>query len=116
MEERVDKNLKIAYMGNNLLNLGFKIAGVTESYVVADTQQAEGKLRELTDKDDIGIIVMTSAVKRLVKDRRLSETISTSIMPLIVEVPDLNEEFQEEDTLRNLILRAIGIDITKMNI
>lgn len=113
MEERVEKTYRIAYMGNNLLNLGFRIAGVTDSFVVSDTAQSESKLKELMESSDVGIVVITTAVRRMVKDRRLSEALATSLMPLIVEVPEPNEQFGEEDTLRNLILRAIGIDITR---
>lgn len=113
MEERVDRTLKIAYVGNSLLNVGFRVAGITESYVATDTQQSEAKVKELAARDDIGIIIITSGVRRMIKDRRLSETIETSILPLIVEIPELNEKVAEEDTLRSLIMRAIGIDITK---
>ncbi len=113
MEERVEKQYKIAYVGNNLLNLGFKMAGITESYTVGDTEQAEARLRELTARDDIGIIIMTTSTRRMIKDRRLGDAISASLLPLIMEVPELNEQLQEEDTLRALIMRAIGIDITR---
>ncbi|MDE1860645.1 MAG: hypothetical protein KGH72_02900 [Candidatus Micrarchaeota archaeon] len=112
MEERIE-GLKIAYVGNNLLNLGFKIAGVTESHTVTEVSQTESIMKELMSRADVGVIIMTSAARRMVKDRRLSDSISTSLMPLIVEVPELNEPLAEEETLRNLILRAIGIDITK---
>ncbi len=113
MEERIDRQLKIAYVGNSLLNTGFKIAGITESYVATDTPTAETKVKELAEREDIGIVIITSNVRKLVKDRRISDTISSSILPLIVEIPELNEELGEEDTLRSLIMRAIGIDITK---
>ncbi|MDE1834459.1 MAG: hypothetical protein KGH64_03925, partial [Candidatus Micrarchaeota archaeon] len=99
--------------GNSLLHVGFKIAGITEAHVVSDTQQAESKLKELSDRGDVGIIIITSSVRKMVKDRRLGELISSSIFPLIVEVPELGEQLGEEDTLRMLIMRAIGIDITK---
>lgn len=113
MEERVDKGYRIAYVGNNLLNLGFKIAGVTESYVATDSAQAEARMKELTTREDIGIIIITSSIRRLIRDRRLAETISASILPLVMEIPEPNEQVLEEDTLRNLIIRAIGIDIMK---
>ncbi len=113
MEERLDKGYKIAYVGNNLLSVGFKIAGITESYVASDSAQAESRMKELTTRSDIGIIIITSSVRKLIKDRRLSEAISSSLLPLVMEIPELNEQVLEEDTLRNLIMRAIGIDITK---
>ncbi len=113
MEERLDKGYKIAYVGNSLLSTGFKIAGITESYVASDTEQAEARMKELTSRDDIGIIIITSSIRKLIRDRRLSEAITASLLPLIMEIPEPNEQVLEEDTLRSLIMRAIGIDITK---
>ncbi len=98
-------------MGNGTLSLGFKIAGVTEAHSVNDTSEAEAKLKSLIERGDVGIIIVTSSARKLVKDRKLSEAISGSIMPIIIEIPELNENITEEDTLRQLILRAIGIDI-----
>jgi vacuolar-type H+-ATPase subunit F/Vma7 len=113
LEDRVDKPLKIAYLGNGVLSVGFKIAGITDAYVVSDTEHSERKLKELLGMSDVGIIIMTSSVRRMIKDRRLADSVTTSIMPLVVELPELNENMEEEDTLRQLIMRAIGIDITK---
>ena len=113
MEERVvDKELKITYLGNSLLNVGFRIAGIADSSVVSSTHDAEAKLRELFEKNDTGIIIMTSSVRRMVKDRRLNDLIQTSMLPTVIEIPEANEQVGEDD-LRNLIMRAIGIDITK---
>jgi vacuolar-type H+-ATPase subunit F/Vma7 len=101
-------------VGNDLLRLGFKLAGVTEAYAVSGPAQAESRMKELLGRSDVGIIIMSSSVKRQVRDRRLLEEIEGSILPLVVEVPERNEGVTEEDTLRNLIMRAIGIDISKM--
>ncbi len=114
MEERIDKALKISYVGNNLLNIGFKIAGVSEAYAAMDTRESENRIKMLLEDQEIGIIIITSSVRRMIKDRRLSDAIVTSIMPLVVEVPEPGESADEEDTLRMLIMRAIGIDISKM--
>lgn len=111
MEGRVEKGLRVAYIGNSTLSLGFKIAGVTEAHSVNDSPEAETKLRSIMERGDVGIVIITSSARKLVKDRKLSEAISSSIMPIIIEIPELNENITEEDTLRQLILRAIGIDI-----
>jgi vacuolar-type H+-ATPase subunit F/Vma7 len=81
--------------------------------VAANSSEAESKVKELLERDDIGIIILTTGVKKMVTDRRLNESISTSILPLVIEIPELGEGVTEEDTLRMLIMRAIGIDITK---
>jgi V/A-type H+-transporting ATPase subunit F len=114
MEERLEKKYRIAMVGNEQLVLGFKLAGVVESYVISGQQHAESTLKKLLERGDVGIIIMSSGVKRQVRDRRLMETIDESILPLVVEVPEKGEGVTEEDTLRNLILRAIGIDISRM--
>lgn len=114
MEERVDKKLKIAYIGNNILGLGFKIAGVTEAYPVYSTSDAESRFKDLLARDDIGVIVVSSGARRMVKDRKLVNAVEESLMPLIVQVPEKDEDVTEEETLRRLILRAIGIDISRM--
>ncbi len=113
MEERLNR-YKIAMVGNRLMSLGFRLGGIPESYEAADEKAAESSLKSLLDRDDVGIIIITSGIKKLVKERRLQEAISGSILPLIVEIPEEDQE-QEEDTLRSLIMRAIGIDITKSN-
>ena len=101
-------------VGNEQLALGFKMAGVVETYIIGGQQQAEPTMKALMERSDIGIIIMSSGVKRQVRDRRLADTIEQSILPLVVEVPEKGEGVTEEDTLRNLILRAIGIDISRM--
>ena len=110
---RAGKTFKIAVVGSEPLTLGLKMTGVVNSYVVESPAEAETRIRELLQRDDIGIIVITSRMVKSIKDRRLSEAMASSILPLIVEVPDYDEESVEEDTLRRLILRAIGIDISK---
>ncbi len=107
------QSFKIAVIGSDLMSLGFKLAGVTKSYVPQNGQEAETLMRELMQKEDVGIIVITTKTVKSIRDRRLQEAITSSIMPLIVEVPDYNDQSQQSDTLRKLIIRAIGIDIEK---
>ena len=49
-----------------------------------------------------------------ITDRRIQFTIDSSIMPMFVPVPSYKESGAREDVLRNLIIRAIGIDITRV--
>ena len=49
----------------------------------------------------------------MVKDRRLLRVIDTSLSPIFVGIPSYNQKEVYEDTLRRLIIRAIGIDISK---
>jgi V/A-type H+-transporting ATPase subunit F len=106
------KKYKIAVVGNTQLALGFRLAGVAEAYDFANSNESEKIMRELMQRDDIGLIITTSKVLRGIRDRKLSDSISGSVLPMVIEVPDYKEEGQP-DTLRRLIMRAIGIDIGK---
>jgi V/A-type H+/Na+-transporting ATPase subunit F len=106
------KAYKIVVVGNSQLALGFKLSGVAETYAVKNSADSERIMRELMQRDDIGIIITTSSVIDSIKDRKLSHIISDSALPMVIEVPSYREEGQP-DTLRKLIMRAIGIDINK---
>lgn len=105
------KRYRIAVVGNTQMSVGFKLAGIAEAYSESGAR-AEQRMRELIQRDDVGMIITTSSVLRAIRDRKLSERIEDSAMPMVVEVPDYREEGQP-DTLRRLIMRAIGIDISK---
>jgi vacuolar-type H+-ATPase subunit F/Vma7 len=106
------KKYKIAVVGNTQLALGFKLSGVAEAYDASSAQECENRMRELMQREDIGLIITTSKVLGSIRDRKLSEGIADSVLPMVIEVPDYKEEGQP-DTLRRLIMRAIGIDISK---
>ncbi len=112
MEGRVDKKYKIALVGGEELSLGFKLAGVRESYTVETPSEGEAAIRSLMERSEIGIIVISSRIMKGIRDRKILNAIDTSIMPIFIEVPDYGSEYTP-DTLRRLILRAIGIDISK---
>ncbi len=104
---------KIAVIGSDLLATGMKLSGVVKSFSPETGAQAEATMRDLMQKEDVGIIVVTSRILKMIRDRRLQEAVTSSIMPLIVEIPDYGEQEQQVDELRRLIIRAIGIDIEK---
>ncbi len=106
------KNFKIALVGGEELSLGFKLAGVHDSFTVETVQEGEAAIRSLMERPEIGIIIISSRISKGIKDRKILNAIDTSIMPIFIEVPDYGSEYTP-DTLRKLILRAIGIDISK---
>lgn len=106
------KGYRIAMVGGEELALGFKLAGVHESIIAETAAEAEDKIRQLLQKDDIGIIVISSRLANGIKDRKLLNAIDTSLLPIFIEVPEYGDS-HSPDTLRRLILRAIGIDISK---
>ena len=103
-------NYKVAVVGTEPLSLGFSLAGITESYKPENAEDSEIIRRKLMQRNDIGIIAVSSSIIRDVKDRKLQEAVAGSLLPLVIELPEYGEQVAE-DTLRKLIIRAIGIDV-----
>jgi V/A-type H+/Na+-transporting ATPase subunit F len=112
MEAKLNPKYKIATVSTEELSLGFRIAGVKDSIIVDNGTDAEEAIRNLLQRTDIGLIVVSTGVTKMIKDRKVMNAIDTSLMPMFIEVPEYKEEYKQ-DTLRRLILRAIGIDISK---
>ncbi len=105
---------KIAIVGSNIMNLGFGISGVkklTSAYKNQEKEVLEKQLFDLFQDPEISVIVISESLSRNVKDRKLLNLIDTSLLPVVVEIPDYNEPETNEDSLRRLIKRAIGIDL-----
>ena len=90
--EAVNRTYKVAVIGPEPLSLGFSLAGVTESYKPETQQEADQLMRELLQRDNIGLIAVSSVFVRGVKDRRLQDAITSSILPLVIELPGYGEE------------------------
>ena len=112
MENRLSADYKIVVIGNEQVTLGFKLSGV-HSYTIADAGEAEALLKDLLQDGEVGLIILGSGIVSQIKDRKLLDVISSSILPMVIEIPALGAERKEDDLLRNLIMRAIGIDIGK---
>jgi vacuolar-type H+-ATPase subunit F/Vma7 len=105
---------KIAVVGGNIMSTGFRLAGVKNTIVsyASDSQDdAEQKIRTLFEDKTVAVIVAGQSTLNKVKDRKLLQLIDTSLLPIVVGLPDYGEKEENEDTLRRLIKRAIGIDI-----
>ena len=105
---------RIAVMGGELMTLGFKVSGVKMAIVSRpgdSVESIEENLRNLFRDGSIGVIIISESISRKIRDRKLIHMIDSSLLPVVVEVPDYGEEERNEDTLKRLIKRAIGIDI-----
>ncbi len=109
--ELKQKQTKIVTVGESLLAMGLAFAGIKESYTPESAEQAEAVLAELLDRKDVGIVIVTEGIVAQIRDKRLRNRIDNSIMPVVLQVPGYNEQEKYSDTLRKLIIRAIGIDI-----
>lgn len=88
------------------------MAGIKYSRTVTNQMEAEGAVKEVLDSGDVGIVIINSKVSSMVKERKLKKAIEGGVLPIFVEVPGYGESAWEDDQLRKLIMRAIGIDIS----
>ncbi|AMQ18977.1 V-type ATP synthase subunit F [Thermococcus peptonophilus] len=102
--------MKIAVLGDSDTVLGFRLAGVHEAYVFEETpmdvERLRNKLRELIESGDVGIILITE---------RLAEKIEIPDvkLPIILQVPDKSGSKLGEKALREIVRRAIGVELKR---
>ncbi|MBN1685579.1 MAG: V-type ATP synthase subunit F [Spirochaetales bacterium] len=89
--------------------LGFQLAGV-EGKVAGNPEEAERVFDEVLDNHDFGIVLITERVAELIRDR-VDRFIFTQAFPLILEIPDRNGRLEGKPDLRQMVNRAIGINL-----
>jgi vacuolar-type H+-ATPase subunit F/Vma7 len=102
---------KTVVIGEESLTLGFRLAGISEWYNASGREGAE-KLMDLLKRQDIGIIIASSSLRRGM-DWRIENAVESSSKPIVVFVPSrgAGEEEAGETSLRELIRRSIGINL-----
>jgi len=101
--------MKVRVIGHSDAVLGFSLAGVSGRVVTraVDTNQA---LDEALASKEIGIILVTQDVARLIQTR-MDDLKLHSTIPLVVEIPSPEGVSPDELSLGEVVLRAIGIKL-----
>jgi vacuolar-type H+-ATPase subunit F/Vma7 len=111
--EKVTASYRIAVVGGHSLELGFKIAGITTAYPAETGAEAEPIIHKLMQDEGVGIIVIAASLAGQIRDRKINEALTSSMKPLFIVVSDPGQKEEYKDNLRQLIIRALGIDIMK---
>lgn len=102
--------MKIVLMGDMDTVLGFKLAGVHEAYSFGEnsleTERAKNKLKELIEREDIGIILITERLAERVEIPEVK-------LPIILQIPDKFGSIYGEAQLREIVRKAIGVEIKR---
>ncbi|WP_461867102.1 V-type ATP synthase subunit F [Thermococcus sp.] len=102
--------MKIVVMGDKDTVLGFKLAGVHETYAFGendlDTERAKNKINELIDKQDVGIILITERLARRIE-------VPTVTFPIILQIPDKTGSRFGEEQLKEIVRKAIGVELKR---
>ncbi|EEB73579.1 V-type ATP synthase subunit F [Thermococcus sp. AM4] len=102
--------MKIAVIGDPDTALGFKLAGAHEVYSFGssplEVERANNKLRELVERDDIGIVLITETLAQRVEVPEVE-------FPIILQIPDKSGSRFGEAQLREIVRRAIGVELKR---
>ncbi|NJE30225.1 V-type ATP synthase subunit F [Thermococcus sp. 18S1] len=102
--------MKIAVLGDKDTALGFRLAGAHEVYSFEDTpleiERLRNKLRELIERGDVGIILITERFAQRVE-------IPEVTLPIILQVPDKSGSRFGEEAIKEIVRRAIGVELKR---
>ena len=89
--------------------MGFSLAGV-DGRPVGNAGEANRALDEAIAAKDIGIVLVTQDVARMIQ-ARMNDLKLHSTIPLIVEIPSPEGVSPDEPSLSEIVLKAIGIKL-----
>ncbi len=101
--------MKILVIGNSEAVQGFSLVGVHGQAATNADEANQALDKALADKD-IGIILVTMDISRLV-ETRMDRLKLRSTVPLVVEIPGPEGVSPDQPSLSDIVLRAIGIKI-----
>ena len=101
--------MKVLVIGHSEAVLGFSLVGV-HGQVAATAQETNQALDEALSALDVGIILVTEDVAKLV-EVRMDELKRRSTVPLVVEIPGPEGIRADRPSLSEVIRRAIGVKI-----
>ena len=99
--------MEIAVVGTPEFTLGFQLAGVNRLHNPSDDEELSATMRDLLGQKDVGIVVIDSADLTRLSDRLRSQ-IADSITPTVLGIGT-----EEDNTLRESIKSALGVDLWK---
>ena len=101
--------MKVLVIGHPNAVLGFSLAGV-HGQAVATPDEVNQALDNALAAKDVGIILVTQDVARLIQ-ARVEDLKLHSTIPLVVEIPSPEGVSPDEPSLSEVVLRAIGIKL-----
>ncbi len=101
--------MKVQVIGNSEAVLGFALTGV-HGEAVFTAEEANQALDTAMAASDIGIILVTEDIARLIEPRMDSLKLHSTV-PLVVEIPGPQGMPAGKPSLGEIVLRAIGVKI-----
>jgi len=98
--------VKLAAAGSNEFIVGFRLAGIKDTIELAAGLYNE--LKNLKERKDIGIVIVEEKIIDSLEIHQRSE-IESSVDPVFIPVSTK----VEQDSLRRLIKKSVGVDLWK---
>ena len=99
--------MKVLVIGHPEAVLGFSLAGVG-GRVARTAEEVNQALDEAQASKDVGIVLVTQDVAGLIP-ARMEHLKLRSTVPLVVEIPAQGGALEGQESLGDIVLRAIGI-------
>ena len=101
--------MKVLVIGHPEAVLGFSLAGV-HGQVASTAEQVNQALDDALIAPDIGIVLVTQDVAKLI-EARMDQLQLRNTIPLVVEIPGPEGMGPDQPSLSDVVLRAIGVKI-----
>ncbi len=105
--------MRIVAVGSSEFITGFQLAGVKDVYEASDEWKAKKILEEIRDMNDVAIVIIPKRFSYKIRSFIDEWKREKGIYPVILELPDVHEVEKYEDYMREIVKRALGIDIMK---
>ena len=99
--------MEIAVVGPLEFTLGFQLAGGENLYNPSDDEEMAETLRSLLNEKEVGVVVIDN-IDLMRLPERLRQQLSDSVTPTVLGIGT-----QEDNTLRESIKSALGVDLWK---
>ena len=99
--------MEIAIVGSTEFTLGFQLAGIMRLHNPENDEEMSQTLRSMLDEKEVGIIVVDAIDLTRMPDK-LRQRMSDSISPTVLGIGT-----EEDNTLRESIKSALGVDLWK---
>jgi V/A-type H+-transporting ATPase subunit F len=101
--------MKVLVIGHPEAVLGFSLAGV-HGRAVTTAEEADKALDEALSSKENGIVLVTQDVAQLIQ-ARVEHLKLRSTIPLVVEIPSPAGVPEDQPSLSDIVLKAIGIKL-----
>lgn len=101
--------MKVIVVGDEDTVVGFKLAGVNEGYVVKTGREVEEVVTKALRDEEVAVMIVTEEVVDLAP--QAFEQLYAKPRPVVVEVPTKAGSKRVVDPIRELIRRAIGVEV-----